>query len=201
MRVIAGSAKGRKLKSSLKYAIRPTSDKVKGALFDILGPQIQGVGFLDLFAGTGNIGIEALSRGAKHTTFVEKKYSFIELIRHNLQTCGFSDSASMVSLQEKEAEQKVETKAANTKTILEENDNQTIVRSPLVGTFYRTPSPGASFFVEVGDNVKKGQILCIIEAMKLMNEVEAETNGKIISIFIENAQPVEYAEPLFLIET
>jgi len=109
--------------------------------------------------------------------------------------------SSRGSVQEKEAEQKVETKAANTKTILEENDNQTIVRSPLVGTFYRTPSPGASFFVEVGDNVKKGQILCIIEAMKLMNEVEAETNGKIISIFIENAQPVEYAEPLFLIET
>lgn len=104
------------------------------------------------------------------------------------------------SVQKKEVEQKVDTKAASTKTILEENDNQTIVRSPLVGTFYRTPSPGASFFVEVGDNVKKGQTLCIIEAMKLMNEVEAETDGKIISIFIENAQPVEYAEPLFLIE-
>ena len=104
------------------------------------------------------------------------------------------------SVQKKEVEQKVETKAASTKTILEENDNQTIVRSPLVGTFYRTPSPGASFFVEVGDNIKKGQTLCIIEAMKLMNEVEAESDGKIITIFIENAQPVEYAEPLFLIE-
>jgi len=103
-------------------------------------------------------------------------------------------------VQKKEVEQTVDTKAASTKTILETNDNQTIVRSPLVGTFYRTPSPGASFFVEVGDNVKKGQTLCIIEAMKLMNEVEAETDGKIISIFIENAQPVEYAEPLFLIE-
>ena len=91
MRVIAGSAKGRRLKPSLKYALRPTSDKVKGALFDILGEQIKGIRFLDLFAGTGNIGIEALSRGAKHITFVEKKYSFIELIRHNLQTCGFGD--------------------------------------------------------------------------------------------------------------
>jgi len=104
------------------------------------------------------------------------------------------------SVQKKEVKQAVETKAASTKTILETNDNQSIVRSPLVGTFYRASSPGASFFVEVGDNVKKGQILCIIEAMKLMNEVEAETDGKIISIFIENAQPVEYAEPLFLIE-
>ena len=105
------------------------------------------------------------------------------------------------SIERKGAEQAVETKTVSAKTILEANDNQTIVRSPLVGTFYRAPSPGASFFVEVGDKVKKGQTLCIIEAMKLMNEVEAETDGKIISIFIENAQPVEYAEPLFLIET
>ena len=104
------------------------------------------------------------------------------------------------SIERKGAEQTVETKTVSAKTILEANDNQIIVRSPLVGTFYRAPSPGASFFVEVGDKVKKGQTLCIIEAMKLMNEVEAETDGKIVSIFIENAQPVEYAEPLFLIE-
>lgn len=91
MRVIAGSAKGRRLKSSLKYTIRPTSDKVKETLFDILGAQVQDARFLDLFAGTGSIGIEALSRGAKHITFVEKRYFFIELIHHNLQTCGFAD--------------------------------------------------------------------------------------------------------------
>ena len=104
------------------------------------------------------------------------------------------------SVREKEARPTIETQAS-TKTILEANDNQTIVRSPLVGTFYRSPSPGAPVFIEVGDMVKKGQALCIIEAMKLMNEVEAEADGKIVSIFIENAQPVEYAEPLFLIET
>ncbi len=88
----------------------------------------------------------------------------------------------------------------NSKTILEENDNQIIIRSPLVGTFYRSSSPGASTFVELEDSVKKGQILCIVEAMKLMNEVESEIDGKVISIFVENAQPVEYGEPLFLIE-
>ena len=88
----------------------------------------------------------------------------------------------------------------NSKTILEENDNQIIIRSPLVGTFYRSPSPGASNFVALEDSVKKGQILCIVEAMKLMNEVESEIDGKVISIFVENAQPVEYGEPLFLIE-
>lgn len=90
LRVIAGSAKGRKLKSSLRYALRPTSDKVKEALFDILGPQqVQDVRFLDLFAGTGSIGIEALSRGARNATFVEQKASFADLIRSNVQICGF----------------------------------------------------------------------------------------------------------------
>ena len=91
MRVIAGSAKGRKLKSSLRYTIRPTSDKVKEALFNILGPRVEGVHFLDLFAGTGNVGIEALSRGAKHATFVEKRLSFVELIRNNLKACRFTN--------------------------------------------------------------------------------------------------------------
>lgn len=91
MRVIAGSAKGRKLKSSIRYALRPTSDRVKEALFDILGPQVQDARFLDLFAGTGNIGIEALSRGAKHATFVEKKASYAELVRSNIHLCGFTN--------------------------------------------------------------------------------------------------------------
>ncbi|MCL6583454.1 MAG: acetyl-CoA carboxylase biotin carboxyl carrier protein [bacterium] len=86
------------------------------------------------------------------------------------------------------------------KDIVSETDNCFITRSPLVGTFYRAPSPNATPFVEVGDVVKKGQVLCIIEAMKLMNEVEAEVDGKIVSIFVENAQPVEYGEPLFLIQ-
>ncbi len=74
------------------------------------------------------------------------------------------------------------------------------VNSPIVGTFYRSPSPDAAVYVEVGDVVKKGQILCIIEAMKLMNEIEAEVSGKIAAILVENAQPVEYGEPLFHIE-
>jgi len=75
-----------------------------------------------------------------------------------------------------------------------------VVASPIVGTFYRSPSPETAVYVEVGDVVKKGQILCIIEAMKLMNEIEAEVGGKVVSINVENAQPVEYGEPLFNIE-
>lgn len=74
------------------------------------------------------------------------------------------------------------------------------ISSPMVGTFYITPAPDAPPFVSVGSNVTKGQTLCIIEAMKLMNEIEAECSGRIASILVENAQPVEYGEPLFMIE-
>jgi oxaloacetate decarboxylase alpha subunit len=78
--------------------------------------------------------------------------------------------------------------------------NQTKVTSPIVGTFYRASSPDKPPYVEVGDTVKKGQVLCIIEAMKLMNEIESETSGKVVQIMVENGQPVEYGQPLFVIE-
>jgi len=74
-----------------------------------------------------------------------------------------------------------------------------IVKSPMVGTFYRAPSPGAKAFVEVGDKVGPGDTLCIIEAMKLLNEIEADHGGTIKEAYVENGQPVEYGEPLFLI--
>ncbi|MDA8387894.1 MAG: acetyl-CoA carboxylase biotin carboxyl carrier protein [Nitrospiraceae bacterium] len=81
-----------------------------------------------------------------------------------------------------------------------EEERLITVTAPLVGTFYRAPSPEASVFVEVGSVVKKGQVLCIVEAMKLMNEIESEIDGQIVKILAENGQPVEYGEPLFLIE-
>ena len=74
-----------------------------------------------------------------------------------------------------------------------------LVKSPMVGTFYRTSAPGAVAFVEVGQTVKVGDILCIIEAMKLLNEIESDKNGTIEEVLIENGQPVEYGEPLFTI--
>jgi len=74
-----------------------------------------------------------------------------------------------------------------------------IVKSPMVGTFYRAGSPGGKPFVEVGDTVKAGQTICVIEAMKLMNEIEADKDGVIKAIMVENAQPVEYGEPLMMI--
>ena len=74
------------------------------------------------------------------------------------------------------------------------------VESPMVGTFYRAPAPGADPYVQQGDKVQKGTVLCLIEAMKLMNEIESEVSGRVHSILVENAQPVEYGQPLFLIE-
>jgi acetyl-CoA carboxylase biotin carboxyl carrier protein len=74
-----------------------------------------------------------------------------------------------------------------------------LVKSPMVGTFYRAGAPGAKAFVEVGDTVKAGQTICVIEAMKLMNEIEADKDGVVKAIMVENAQPVEYGEPLMMI--
>jgi acetyl-CoA carboxylase biotin carboxyl carrier protein len=83
-----------------------------------------------------------------------------------------------------------------------EEDTQRLntVTAPIVGTFYRSPSPDAPPFVEAGLRVKKGQVICIIEAMKLMNEIESDTDGIVVKALVENGQPVEYGEPLFLIE-
>lgn len=74
------------------------------------------------------------------------------------------------------------------------------VRSPMIGTFYRTPNPDADPFVNVGDSVVAGQTVCIIEAMKLFNEIESEVTGKVVKILVENSSPVEYDQPLFLID-
>ncbi len=76
-----------------------------------------------------------------------------------------------------------------------------VVKSPIVGTFYRSPEPGAASFVEIGQHVKKDQVLCIIEAMKLMNEITSEYEGEIVSAYVENGQPVQYGERLFAIRT
>jgi acetyl-CoA carboxylase biotin carboxyl carrier protein len=75
-----------------------------------------------------------------------------------------------------------------------------IVKSPMVGTFYRSASPGAKMFVEVGDSVKQGETVCIIEAMKILNEIEADKSGVVTQILCDNGQAVEYGQPLFVIE-
>jgi acetyl-CoA carboxylase biotin carboxyl carrier protein len=76
-----------------------------------------------------------------------------------------------------------------------------IIQSPIVGTFYRSPSPTADAFVKIGSNVEPETVVCIIEAMKLMNEIQAETRGEVVKIYVENGQPVEYGQPLFGIQS
>ncbi|MFY7910936.1 MAG: acetyl-CoA carboxylase biotin carboxyl carrier protein [Emticicia sp.] len=81
-----------------------------------------------------------------------------------------------------------------------EASNLITIKSPMIGTFYRSPGPDKANFVEVGDEVSTGKVVCIIEAMKLFNEIESEISGKIVKVLVENATPVEFDQPLFLVE-
>ncbi len=82
----------------------------------------------------------------------------------------------------------------------DEKSNRKEIKSPMVGTFYRSPAPDADDYVKVGDVIQKGDVLCIVEAMKLMNEVKAEFGGRIVEIAVENAEPVEYGQTMFVVE-
>ena len=79
-------------------------------------------------------------------------------------------------------------------------DNYLTIKSPMIGTFYRSSGPGKTSFVEIGDEVSQGKVVCIIEAMKLFNEIESEVKGRIVKVLVEDASPVEYDQPLFLVE-
>lgn len=93
------------------------------------------------------------------------------------------------------------TPVANTAAPKAEDDSKYItVKSPMIGTFYRSPGPDKPVFVNVGDTIKQGDKICIIEAMKLFNEIEAEVSGKIVKVLVDDAKPVEYDQPLFLVE-
>ena len=110
--------------------------------------------------------------------------------------------AVMPTLAEAPAASEAQAEAAKTEAApaAPEKDYYTF-KSPMIGTFYRSSSPDTDAFVKVGDSVQKGSVLCIVEAMKLFNEIESEVEGKIVKILVENAQPVEYDQPLFLIDT
>jgi acetyl-CoA carboxylase biotin carboxyl carrier protein len=90
--------------------------------------------------------------------------------------------------------------ASATTSVSDASTGFVTVTSPIVGTFYRSPSPDADPYVEEGESVKKGQVLCIVEAMKLMNEIESEVDGRLVKILVENTKSVEYGQALFLID-
>lgn len=89
---------------------------------------------------------------------------------------------------------------ANENTPADENGKYITIKSPMIGTFYRSASPGKPSFVEVGDEITPGKVVCIIEAMKLFNEIESEVKGKIVKVLIDDASPVEFDQPLFLVD-
>ena len=84
--------------------------------------------------------------------------------------------------------------------VVEEDSNYITVKSPIIGTFYRKPSPDKPNFVEVGDSISEGSVLCVIEAMKLFNDIESEVSGKIVKILVDDSSPVEFDQPLFLVD-
>ncbi|MBE9529278.1 MAG: acetyl-CoA carboxylase biotin carboxyl carrier protein [Proteobacteria bacterium] len=145
--------------------------------------------------------IKAIYRFIKSTDIVE-----IEVegeggkVRLRRGTPGLGAQTDELGTYEGSGAAPVAAPAAAAPAPVETADNIEIIASPMVGTFYRASSPDAASFVEIGSVVRSGHPLCIIEAMKLMNEVESEYNGKIVSILVENGQPVEYGEPLFHVE-
>ncbi len=91
-------------------------------------------------------------------------------------------------------------KEENKKSSEEDDSKYITVKSPIIGTFYRKPSPDKPVFVETGDSVKEGDVLCVIEAMKLFNEIESEVSGKIVKVLVDDSSPVEFDQPLFLVD-
>lgn len=103
------------------------------------------------------------------------------------QSLSATPSISLPEVQKPEAES-------------EKTDNSITIKSPMIGTFYRQAGPGKPIFINVGDEVEVGQVVCIIEAMKLFNEIESEVSGRVVKVLVEDASPVEFDQPLFLVE-
>lgn len=134
-----------------------------------------------------------------------KRTSDVPVVTHYVQAPQQAAPAPVVAhapvaVSASSAGQTAETPAAKEASQADDKDLFT-VKSPIVGTYYEAPSPGSPPFSKVGDEVKTGQVLCIIEAMKLMNEIESDAAGTIAKILVKNGQPVEYGQPLFLIKT
>jgi len=119
---------------------------------------------------------------------------------HKGETTYIQQMPPMMSSQPQMMQQQVESAPQTAPVTVTEDSKYITIKSPIIGTFYRKPSPDKSMFVEVGDNIGPGDVLCVIEAMKLFNEIESEISGKIIKILVDDASPVEFDQPLFLID-
>ncbi|MFP4091018.1 MAG: acetyl-CoA carboxylase biotin carboxyl carrier protein [Cyclobacteriaceae bacterium] len=136
-----------------------------------------------------------------------KKNTSAKIRQHFIQSTGSSmpaDSTGLIaatpSYSMPQPQVAAETPAKSESSSKEDESRYVAIKSPMIGTFYRSPNPDADPFLQVGDTVKAGQAVCIIEAMKLFNEIESEYSGKVVKILAEDASPVEYDQPLFLID-
>jgi acetyl-CoA carboxylase biotin carboxyl carrier protein len=132
---------------------------------------------------------------------VEENGMRVKIAKKIRQNISHQPNASYSSVASLPPAQTAISSPAKNKEESEVADNIHEIKSPIVGTFYRAPSPDAEAYVKVGDIVAPGNVLCIVEAMKLMNEIESDISGKIIKILSEDGKPVEYNQPLFLIQT
>jgi acetyl-CoA carboxylase biotin carboxyl carrier protein len=118
----------------------------------------------------------------------------------NVSEATFVQMPAQPALQPVAVPQQIAPVAATPATPAVENSNYITIKSPMIGTFYRKPSPDKPMFVEVGSTIAKGSVLCVVEAMKLFNEIESEVSGKIVKILVDDMSPVEYDQPLFLVD-
>ena len=146
-----------------------------------------------------NIGEVTIEQKEFKVTIKQKEEHFTQMIATNMPASSYSLPQQMQapSLPASAPQQQAE-KASSAPSAA--SANTVTIKSPMIGTFYRKASPDKPNFVEIGDDVAPGKVVCIIEAMKLFNEIESEVKGKIVKILVEDASPVEYDQPLFLVE-
>ena len=145
-----------------------------------------------------NIGELTVEQKDFRITIKQKEEQITQVVSNPIQTIPIqpqiTQSASAPAPQQTAAPEKPQPKAESSE------ENYISIKSPMIGTFYRRSAPDKAAFVEVGDEVTAGKVVCIIEAMKLFNEIESEVSGKIVKVLVEDASPVEYDQPLFLVE-
>jgi acetyl-CoA carboxylase biotin carboxyl carrier protein len=129
---------------------------------------------------------------------ITRWWTKVRITKSRLNPGAKRDNGAVVVEVPRPAEEKPAAKPASAEPPAVQ-ENLVEIKSPMVGTFYRAPSPGAKVYVEVGEMLQSGQVVCIIEAMKLMNEIESSVAGRLVKVLVENAQPVEYGQPLFLV--
>lgn len=145
-----------------------------------------------------NIGEVSIEEKGFKLTIKQKEEPVQQLIAAPMQAQPVATMTAMGPVAQQPAAASSNDKAA--KAVEAPADNSVTIKSPMIGTFYRSPSPDKPSFVNIGDEVELGKVVCIIEAMKLFNEIESEVKGRIIKVLVEDASPVEYDQPLFLVE-